>query len=104
MKNIDVNYRGKIRTLFVTFGFYNNDTLAIELVDKDQGPFAILTVNLETLPPPGTVWIKTWSENSEIYQELVKEGHLVPTETKMECGGFGAMAVACIPQGPLAKS
>lgn len=46
-----------------------------------------LTVNLPASPPPpGTVWIKDWSENEGVYDALVSSGVIEPTEVTMPTG------------------
>ena len=71
---------------------------AIRLViaeGREQGyPFCTVTVNVSDINlNEGEVLVKTWSENTPVYKELVEQGFLIPTGMGVTCGH--AIAMVC---------
>jgi hypothetical protein len=59
-------------------------------------PLMIPTVCLENLSPaPGNVFIKTWSENQGVWEELKRLGIVGDPVRIIEVGSFGAEAYEC---------
>ena len=79
---------------------YGDGSTAIELINLEpdlgyEEIYARLTVALDSLPPKGAIWVKTWSENKDLYEALVKEGYLESTDFKINVS-WDAEAVACL--------
>lgn len=70
------------------------------LIQGDYGRVATVTVNLDTPPSEGCVWVKTWSENEGILEALVARGLLEETGRTMPTGYVSAHEARLI--GPLA--
>ena len=90
--------------LRVIAGRYENGNKAYQLVSFSRGEeedFADITVNPGVLDELGAVWVKTWGENSEIFEALVKGGYLDPIGVECPCGY--ARAAACRITKKLAK-
>ena len=56
------------------------DACLVMMTDEDgyDEPYHFVTLNLETDPPEGTVWVKSYSEAEDIYKWLVKKEYLKP--------------------------
>lgn len=55
---------------------------ALYLIDSEDGQvLTVVSVNLlrHPAPAPGCIWVKTWSENEGLLEQLVKAGLLEPT-------------------------
>lgn len=75
---------------------YENGNMAIEIIDASEGyeeRWAVLTVNPGLRDEPGKIWVKTWSENEELFGLMVREGMIVPSSISCQCGF--AQAIAC---------
>lgn len=85
--SITVSLFGESYTLYPTFGLYVNRRLMIQLTTVGGAPFATLTVNLphESLLP-GEVFIKDWSENTDIIPQLIDAGWLTYTQSYAQSG------------------
>ena len=71
-------------------------SIALMATTEYGEPAFNVTVNLEMPPFPGTFWVKQWSENEGIVEELVKRGILRLTGEEVRTGfveAFGAQLV-----------
>lgn len=98
MKYFTLKIYGKNMQMRFSLLKYHDRTEALELIefnqkDKYEEEWARLSVNTGVNPPLNTYWIKTWSENEETVNALIKEGYLEKTGPEIECGY--AVAVAC---------
>lgn len=86
-KNIVLNVYGEQESVKIKMEKYNNGATACVLLSSDGMPFATLSMNVagksETLPK-GEFFLKDYSENSEIADQLIKQGILVPTGKQAE--------------------
>jgi hypothetical protein len=90
----------KGNTYDVEFGRYQNNRVAIELVDPITGECgAVATVNIpEADLPPGEVFIKTWSENEGILTALADAGIVKKTGKAIPIGWvYADIAVLLVP-------
>jgi hypothetical protein len=89
-----------IDRLNTPFGYFENAKLnasyyvdnpkvpAWELWSDDLGPLATITVHLtHATPNPGCVWIKDWSENAGMLEELERLG-IVERTGRVEKSGY----------------
>jgi hypothetical protein len=86
---------GKVRDLRLIRGRYENGNMALQIIEKEDGyeeVWCVLTVNPSLRDVPGKVWIKTWSENEDTYEALVKAGYIIPSEVTCPCGFVEAVA------------
>lgn len=69
-------------TLYLEFLKYQNGRLALELSDSEGDPYAVISVNLPEYPdlPKNYMYVKNWSENQQIVEDMVKLGILEDTE------------------------
>lgn len=67
---------------------YQNGRIAITLdLKEDMSPYMVASVNLPNAPcPEGHTFIKDWSENEGILEELVSSGVVELTGTTVETG------------------
>lgn len=81
------------------FTRYQNGQPAIQLVATDSernraldmgpgDPIATASVAMPEPPPPGSVWIKDWSENEGMAEALIAAGIIAPEPTAQLASGF----------------
>ena len=71
-------------------------SIALMATTEYGEPAFNVTVNLEMPPFPGTFWVKQWSENEGIVEELVKRGIIRLTGFEMPTGfAIAQEAVIC---------
>lgn len=74
-----------------------HDRIALKLIDLeaedwDPGLIAVATVNIPDCHlEPDEVLIKNWSENSGIFQALIKSGYISPTGVTVPTGHVRAI-------------
>jgi hypothetical protein len=70
------------------FGYYSNGSIAIKGYSTDglHECVFIATVALSTIPAPGFVFLKGWSENEGLPEALVKAGIVELTGKKIPTG------------------
>ena len=94
LMDLTVNIYERKWKLRLMEGTYQNGAPALALQDTEghHATFAILTVNLPPfLPDPGEYLIKTWSENEKIYELLVEDRILIPTDVVIPTGFVSAV-------------
>jgi hypothetical protein len=88
--DIKTAYCDAVCTLYK--GEYGNGRIALQLIDIDDEPQMTASVNLVDAPcPEGHTWIKTWSENEGILQELIRHGIVEPASLDAK-NDFGCQA------------
>jgi hypothetical protein len=72
--DIKTTYCDAVCTLYK--GEYGNGRIALQFTSVEDGePQLTASVNLVEMPcPEGHTWIKTWSENEGVLQELIRHG------------------------------
>lgn len=86
-KNIILNMYGEQETVKIKMEKYNNGATACVLLSSDGMPFATLSINVAGVSenlPKGEFFLKDYSENREIAEQLIKQGILVPTGEETE--------------------
>ena len=68
------------------FGFYGNNSVAIQGHSLFGEPMFVATVALDEVPPTNHVFLKGWSENEGIPEALVKAGIVKLTGRKIKTG------------------
>jgi len=72
--------------VILRFGFYANNTTAIQALSLQGEPMFKATVALNEKPAEGCVFLKGWSENEGIPEALVKAGIVRLTGRKVKAG------------------
>jgi len=73
-------------------GEYGNGRIALQFINVEGEPELTASVNMVELPcPEGHTWIKDWSENEGILQELRRHGIVGPAELEAD-NAFGCQA------------
>ncbi len=73
-------------------GEYGNGRIALQFIDEDGEPQFTASVNMVDLPcPEGHTWIKTWSENEGVLEELLRHGIVGKPEIEAK-NDFGCQA------------
>lgn len=72
--------------VILRFGFYANNTTAIQAFRLDGEPMFKATVALDEKPTKDCVFLKGWSENEGIPEALVKAGIVELTGRKIKVG------------------
>jgi hypothetical protein len=69
---------------------YHNGTPALSLVKDDGCPFATISVNLpdSVALPEGAFYVKHWSENEGIPEQLVAQGIITPVDAPVVYSGY----------------
>jgi len=95
MKITDKKFVFEGEELTIGFGKYESThNTAMVLVDAWERPYATVTVNIDECPLPESMLVcKTWSENEDLFNELVKQEILIPTSMVIPCGY--STAVVC---------
>ena len=80
------NFNGE--RLYLRFTkYYEGDRLAIQVVDAEEQPYAVLTVNIPEIPlQEGEFIVKTWSENAEISDCIRNLGIFEETAKRVKTG------------------
>jgi hypothetical protein len=70
-----------------SFDHYMNGALFVGLVDE-EGPYADVSVNLPESKDlaPDEFFLKSWSENEELANRLIKKGLIIPTGKQASMG------------------
>jgi len=80
---IELNLYGQVRGVCAELLRYSSGgALALRLVCAEEGhlePFATVSCNLDVFPAEVCIWLKDWSENEAIAQQLLAKGLLRPT-------------------------
>ena len=66
--------------------YADNDNIAIQLANEEEGPVATASVNLGKTLPDNMVMIKNWSENQGILDVLVEAGIVEDTGETVQSG------------------
>lgn len=74
------SFKYKEEVLHFKLGRYGNGVLAVQILDADGSPYAVLSVNLEEKPLEGHFWLKAWSENAELARFLLEQGLIEMTD------------------------
>ena len=81
-KTFTLNLFGEDNELYLELNNYrNNNALAVELISTDEEPYATVSVNLPESAelPKDEFFLKNWSENEEIAQQLIEKKIIIPT-------------------------
>ncbi len=72
----------------ITIGRYENNRLALKLIDMvDESPIAKITVNVPEIPHiPGFIHVKDWAENEGMFQALMDAGIVQPEHVRIPSG------------------
>ena len=86
-KTFTLNLLGEETPLHFEFDHYMNGALFVGLVDE-EGPYADVSVNLPESKDLASdeFFLKSWSENEELANELIKNGIIVPTGKQASMG------------------
>jgi hypothetical protein len=86
-KAFTLNLSGEETPVSFSFDHYMNGALFVGLVDE-EGPYADVSVNLPESKdlPQNEFFLKSWSENEELANELIKSGMIVPTGKQSSMG------------------
>jgi ferredoxin len=89
--------------LYVHFGRYSNDRIAISLIDRKAEPWFMLSVNLpeRTDAGPKRFYAKTWSENEQIRDAALASGLFRDTGGRVETGFVKAEVWEILPEAGL---
>jgi len=88
-QRFELDLFGDKETLYFNIGTYrNNGAMAVQLYTNDNEPYCTLSTNLpESLNlPNGEFFVKDWSENEEIVNQLRKNGIIIPTNNVVRSG------------------
>lgn len=67
--------------------YYDGERIALQIVDVEEQPFAMLTVNIpEIRLREGEFLVKTWSENEDIAQCVLDLGIFEDTGKRFKTG------------------
>ena len=94
-KTFVLNLFGSDEELYFDFNNYaNSNALAVQLMSPMEGPYAVVSVNLpeSKLLAPDEFFMKSWSENEQIAQQLVEKGIVQPTGKQANSGFVTAKA------------
>ena len=86
----------KFKDVKVVPGLYQDGSLALMLYLNDGEQLSKVSVNLpDGTPRPATncVWVKTWSENEGMVEQLVEKGVLTLTGRETDVGPFHVRAI-----------
>lgn len=75
-------------------GFYQDNTNVMTIRSNELGPIARMSVFVEGAKEhigPDEILIKGWSENAEIYREMVEQGILIPVGRRIPTGFVSAV-------------
>jgi len=92
-KTFVLNLFGKDEELYFDFNKYrDSDALAVQLMSPMEGPYATISVNLpeSKLLAPDEFFMKAWSENQEIAEQLIEKGIVLPTGKQVQTGYVNA--------------
>ena len=89
-KDIKLSLYDEDYTLFIKKEKYrNNNSMSVSLIDKEDGsPFATISVNLPESDnlSKDEFFVKDWSENKDIVQQLIKQKVIIPTGKSARSG------------------
>jgi hypothetical protein len=88
-KTFTLNLWGQDETLYFNLNQYdNNGALAVELMSPTEGPYAMVSVNLPESAelPKDEFFMKNWSENQELAEQLIEKGIVQPTGKQASSG------------------
>jgi len=89
-KQFTLHLWGQDEPLYLTTNHYsNNGALAVELMSPEEGPYAIISLNMPDSDklPSNEFFMKDWSENQEVAEQLIKKSIILPTG-KQSASGF----------------
>ena len=92
-KTFVLNLFGKDEELYFDFNNYrDNNALSVQLMSPMEGPYAVVSVNLpeSKLLAPDEFFMKAWSENQEIAEQLIEKGIVQPTGKQVQTGYVNA--------------
>jgi hypothetical protein len=86
-KTFTLNLLGEETPLRFEFDHYMNGALFVGLVNEEE-PYADVSTNLPESGslPKDEFFLKSWSENEELANELIKKGIIVPTGKQASMG------------------
>jgi len=94
-KTFILNLWGQDEELYFDFNQYgNNGALAVQLMSPTEGPYAMISVNLDDSAElsPDEFFMKAWSENQEIAEQLIEKGIVQPTGKQASSGFVNAQS------------
>ena len=100
-KTFTLNLFGEDNELYLELNNYrNNNALAVELISTDEEPYATVSVNLPESAelPKDEFFLKNWSENEEIAQQLIEKKIIIPTGKEASSGFIRAMSYKISPE------
>jgi hypothetical protein len=86
-KSFTLNLFGEETPVSFSLDHYTNGALFVGLMDE-EGPYADVSVNLPESKElaPDEFFLKNWSENEELANELIKKGIILPTGKQSKMG------------------
>ena len=64
-----------------------NDTCHVSVTGTGE-PYTRLSIAIDQAPPPGCFWLKGWSENEHLVDELVRSGSIELVGPKMRISQY----------------
>lgn len=91
-KTFSLNLWGEDEELYFEFNQYGNGALAVQLMSPMEGPYATVSTNLpeSTELPKDEFFMKSWSENEELANELIRKGIVQATGKEASTGFVSA--------------
>lgn len=89
-KKFTLQLWGQEETLYLTTNQYaNNGGLAVQLMSPTEGPYATVSTNMADSGdlPDNEFFMKDWSENQEVAEQLIEKSIVLPTG-KQSASGF----------------
>lgn len=69
--------------------YVGNENTALQLIDNDsKESITVATVNIGVRKPKDVLMIKSWSENTGIVEELIREEVIQPKPVSTHASGF----------------
>ena len=92
-KTFTLNLWGKDEELYFTFDKYKESgALTVQLMSPTDGAYATISTNLpeSTKLAPDEFFMKAWSENQEIAEQLIEKQIVLPTGKSVQSGYVNA--------------
>ena len=92
-KTFTLNLWGQDEELYFVFNKYgNNGALAVQLMSPTEGAYATISTNLPESAKlaPDEFFMKAWSENQEIAEQLIQKQIVLPTGKSVQSGYVNA--------------
>lgn len=107
-KTFTINIWGEDEEVYFDLKQYqNNNALAVQLMSVEEGPYAMISTNIQpdsSELPADEFFLKDWSENEPLAKELIKLGALIPTGKEASSGFVKAKSYKVNPNFKLNES